>query len=134
MTARPTVSIVIPAYNEERAIRACVVAAIEQPEPGAGPVAVEIVYRVDPARQAQFLSAAEALGGVRRRNGASVWRLYRDLSYPQRMLERFLVASWVDYQRQRARWTLADERVEEAVRAFQQPGEPVRSAHYLAER
>jgi len=108
--------------------------AIEQPEPGAGPVAVEIVYRVDPARQAEFMSAAEALGSVRRRNGASVWRLYRDLSDPQRMLERFLVASWVDYQRQRARWTLADERVEEAVRAFQQPGEPVRSAHYLAER
>lgn len=30
---RPTVSIVIPAYNEERTIRACVVAAIEQTEP-----------------------------------------------------------------------------------------------------
>ncbi len=29
----PTVSIVIPAYNEERTIRACVVAAIEQTEP-----------------------------------------------------------------------------------------------------
>jgi glycosyltransferase involved in cell wall biosynthesis len=29
----PTVSIVIPAYNEERRIRACVVAAIEQTEP-----------------------------------------------------------------------------------------------------
>ena len=30
MTGGPTVSIVIPAYNEERTIRACVVAAIEQ--------------------------------------------------------------------------------------------------------
>ena len=30
---RPTVSIVIPAFNEERRIRACVVAAIEQTEP-----------------------------------------------------------------------------------------------------
>lgn len=108
--------------------------AIEQPEAGAGPVAVEVVYRIDPARQEQFMNAAEALGNVRRRNGVSVWRLYRDLSDPERMLERFLVASWVDYQRQRARWTLADERVEETVRAFQRPGEPVRSAHYLAER
>lgn len=33
MPARPTVSIVIPAYNEERTIRACVVAALEQTEP-----------------------------------------------------------------------------------------------------
>lgn len=33
MTGGPTVSIVIPAYNEERTIRACVVAAIEQTEP-----------------------------------------------------------------------------------------------------
>jgi glycosyltransferase involved in cell wall biosynthesis len=30
---RPTLSIVIPAYNEERTIRTCVVAAIEQTEP-----------------------------------------------------------------------------------------------------
>jgi glycosyltransferase involved in cell wall biosynthesis len=33
MTGGPTVSIVIPAYNEERTIRACVVAAIEQTVP-----------------------------------------------------------------------------------------------------
>jgi glycosyltransferase involved in cell wall biosynthesis len=33
MTGGPTVSIVIPAYNEERTIRACVVAAIEQTAP-----------------------------------------------------------------------------------------------------
>lgn len=33
MTSGPTVSIVIPAYNEERTIRACVVAAIEQTVP-----------------------------------------------------------------------------------------------------
>src|SRR5688572_20201125 len=33
MTGGPTVSIVVPAYNEERTIRACVVAAIEQTEP-----------------------------------------------------------------------------------------------------
>jgi glycosyltransferase involved in cell wall biosynthesis len=33
MTGGPTVSIVVPAYNEERTIRACIVAAIEQTEP-----------------------------------------------------------------------------------------------------
>ncbi len=33
MTGGPTVSIVIPAYNEERTIRACVVAALEQTAP-----------------------------------------------------------------------------------------------------
>lgn len=32
-SAEPTVSIVIPAYNEERTIRTCVVAALEQTEP-----------------------------------------------------------------------------------------------------
>ncbi|MEO5535415.1 MAG: glycosyltransferase family 2 protein [Pseudolysinimonas sp.] len=33
MTGGPTVSIVVPAYNEERTIRACVVAAVEQTVP-----------------------------------------------------------------------------------------------------
>jgi MFS family permease len=108
--------------------------AIEQPEADAGPVAVEVVYRIPAEMQAAFIEAAEGLGAVRRRNGASVWRLYRDLSEPERLVERFIVASWVDYQRQRARWTQADERIEQEVREFQAPAVPISSAHYVAER
>src|ERR1051325_6679781 len=41
MTDRPRVSIIIPAYNEERAIRACIVAALEQTVPAPEIVVVD---------------------------------------------------------------------------------------------
>lgn len=74
-----------------------------------GPVSVEISYRATAAAQADFIQAAYAVGQSRRRNGARNWRLYRDLADPERFVERFIVESWLDYLRQRARVTQADQ-------------------------
>ena len=102
--------------------------------PEAGPVAVEICYRIDPRRRDEFLRASEPVGRLRRRNGARIWRLYRDLADESVYVERFIVDSWVDYQRQLARSTVADHEHEERIRSFLQAGDQIEVSHYLAER
>lgn len=105
-----------------------------EPDPNAGPVAVEIGYRVRPEATAEFLDALTALREPRRRDGATFWRVYRDLSDPSRYVERFIVTSWADYLHQRARATLAVHEQEERVRSFLLPGEQATVQHYIAER
>lgn len=109
-------------------------AAFTHPPLEAGPVAVELRYEIRPGTREAFIEAATRLGGVRRRNGATFWRLYRDLAGEHRFTERFIVESWVEYQRQLVRATLVDRDIEDAVRAFQQPGVPITTAYFLAER
>ena len=106
----------------------------DEPDPQSGPVAVEIAYRIDPADAAGFLEAVAQLRAPRRRDGATFWRVYRDLSGSGRYVERFIVTSWADYLHQRARGTLADQEIEARVRAFTLEGVPVTMQHYIAER
>ncbi len=105
-----------------------------EPEPQAGPVAVEIAYRIHAAEAASFLDAVELLRVPRQRDGATFWRIYRDLGDPTRYLERFIVTSWADYLRQRERATVADHELEAQVRAFQAEGVAIAMQHYIAER
>jgi MFS family permease len=107
---------------------------VTEPPPEAGPVAVEIGYRIRPESAAAFLETATLLRAPRRRDGATIWRIYRDLGDPSRYVERFIVDSWADYLHQRARATLADQEIESQVRAFLVDGEAVTMSHYLAER
>lgn len=106
---------------------------VDPPHPDAGPVAVEMAYRIRPEDADAFLSAIGELRAPRRRDGASFWRVYRDLSDPSRYFERFIVSSWASYLHQRERATLADQEVEARVRAFVLPGETVSVNHYIAE-
>ena len=105
-----------------------------EPDPEAGPVAVEIGYRIRPEDAQAFLEAVTQLKAPRRRDGATFWRVYRDLADPSHYAERFIVTSWADYLHQRARATLADQEVEAMVRGFLLPGEAVTMQHFIAER
>ena len=105
-----------------------------EPDPEAGPVAVEIGYRIRTGETAAFLDALTLLRAPRRRDGATFWRVYRDLSDPSRYVERFIVTSWADYLHQRARATVAVHDQEAQVRTFLLPGEQVSMQHYVAER
>jgi MFS family permease len=105
-----------------------------QPDPEAGPIAVEIGYRIRADATEPFLDAVSQLRGPRRRDGATFWRVYRDLSDPQRFTERFIVTSWADYLHQRARATMADQEQETRLRAYLLPGEAPQVQHYIAER
>ena len=106
----------------------------DEPHPDAGPVAVEIGYRIRAEETAAFLEAVSLLKAPRRRDGATFWRIYRDLGDPSRYVERFIVTSWADYLHQRARATVADHDQELLVRGFLAPGEAVTMQHYIAER
>jgi MFS family permease len=106
----------------------------EQPLPDDGPVSVEIAYRIRPGEAEEFLNAVSRLRASRRRDGATLWRVYRDLGDPSRYVERFLVASWADYLHQRSRATLADQELEARVRELVREGEAVTTQHYIAER
>ena len=105
-----------------------------EPLPDAGPVAVEVGYRIAPGADAAFLDTISRMKAPRRRDGATFWRVYKDLGEPSRYVERFIVASWADYLHQRARATMADQTLETEVRAFLAPGETARMSHYIAER
>jgi MFS family permease len=105
-----------------------------EPDPEAGPVAVEIGYRIRPEDAPTFLDAVTQLKAPRRRDGATFWRVYRDLADPSHFAERFIVTSWADYLHQRSRATVADQAVEAMVRGFLLPGETVRVQHFIAER
>ncbi|MDP2742479.1 MAG: MFS transporter, partial [Hydrogenophaga sp.] len=105
-----------------------------EPSPEAGPVAVEVGYRIRPGEDKAFLDTIARMKAPRRRDGATFWRVYKDLGEPSRYVERFIVTSWADYLHQRARATMADRVIEVDVRAFLAPGERALMSHYIAER
>ncbi|MFN3494052.1 MAG: MFS transporter [Hydrogenophaga sp.] len=105
-----------------------------EPSPEAGPVAVDVGYRIRPGEDKSFLDTIARLKAPRRRDGATFWRVYRDLGEPSRYVERFIVRSWADYLHQRARATVADRALEAEVRVFLAPGERPMMSHYVAER
>ena len=106
----------------------------DEPNPDAGPVAVEVIYQIREDAAEAFLAEAEQLRAPRQRDGATFWRLYRDLDDRSRYVERFIVQSWADYLHQRARATVADQALKEGLRRFLAEGEVVKIRHYLAER
>ena len=105
-----------------------------EPNPEDGPVSVEIAYCIGDSDAQAFLDAVTQLRAHRRRDGATLWRIYRDMADSSRFVERFIVTSWAAYLHQRARATMADQELELRVREFLAPGETVTMQHYIAER
>ena len=91
-------------------------------------------YRIRPDEDRAFLDTLSRMKASRRRDGATFWRVYKDLGETSRYVERFIVTSWADYLHQRARATVADHALEAEVRAFLAPGESAGMSHYIAER
>jgi MFS family permease len=105
-----------------------------EPHLEAGPIAVEVAYCIGFGRDRSFLDTISHMRAPRRRDGATFWRVYKDLGEESRYVERFIVRSWADYLHQRARATVADQLLEANLREFLAPGESVRMSHYIAER
>jgi len=101
--------------------------------PQDGPVTVQIAYQIHPENRAEFLNRIHAMGINRRRDGASFWRVYRELERPAWYMERFMVDSWSDYLRQQSRATLADREAEVRVRALHIGEEEPPVSHYISE-
>lgn len=102
--------------------------------PADAAVAVQIVYQVTAENRTEFLRQLYAIGKVRRRDGASFWRAYRDMAQETVYVERFLVDSWDQYLRQRSRATLADLEAERRLQAMHAGADAPLTSHYVAER
>jgi hypothetical protein len=83
-----------------------------------GPVRISVEYFVPIDRYAEFTRAIHQLRGVRLRDGAIRWGVFRDAIDPTHLNESFVMESWLDYLRSRERVTLADRQIQNAVYAL----------------
>ncbi|MEP6997389.1 MAG: MFS transporter [Betaproteobacteria bacterium] len=105
----------------------------ETPEPDV-PVMVTIVYRIQPAKRAEFVAAMQGLREMRRRNGAYFWQLFHDSEDPTRFVETFMDESWIEHLRQHERVSVADREIQRRAKQFMIEGESTKSSHWLADR
>ena len=96
-----------------------------------GPVLVTIEYKIDAKDREPFLAALERVAQERRRDGAYAWGVFEDTAEQGRMLETFLVESWLEHLRQHERVTNADRVLQETVGRFQTEGTP-KITHFVA--
>ncbi|MFH5926955.1 MFS transporter [Roseomonas xinghualingensis] len=96
-----------------------------------GPVLIEIEYQSAPERQADFIGALRRFSTVRQRDGATRWDVWEDVEQPGRVIETFVVESWIEHQRQHARVTHSDALDQELLNAFHIGGEPPIVRHFL---
>ncbi len=94
-----------------------------------GPVRVSIDYQIDPRDYAAFTKAAHQLRDVRLRDGAIRWGLYQDALDPAHMNETFVTESWLEYLRQRERFTASDLAIRDHVWSFHRGSETPRISH-----
>jgi MFS family permease len=105
-----------------------------EPLPDRGPVLVQIEYRIDPKRIAEFGAAMWTLRRMRRRDGALSWALYEDAALPGLMIEVFMVESWLEHLRQHERVTHSDRADQDSVELFLIPESAPIVRHMLAVR
>jgi MFS family permease/quinol monooxygenase YgiN len=102
-----------------------------QPAGDRGPVLIEIEYRVDPARLAEFVAALRKFHSVRQRDGAIRWDVWEDAAEEGRVVESFVVESWIEHQRQHSRVTRTDQLDQEMINAFHVGDQPPLVRHLL---
>ncbi|MDM0015325.1 MFS transporter [Variovorax sp. J22P168] len=97
-----------------------------------GPVMVQVEYHVRKQDRTAFWQAVQRLSVERRRDGAYAWGIGEDASDPERLIEWFLVESWVEHLRQHERVSRADADLQgETARYHIGPERPL-VRHYLA--
>ena len=102
-----------------------------EPDPTEGPVRISIEYCIPIEAYAVFTQAVHELRGVRLRDGALRWGIYRDADDPTHLNETFLMESWVDYLRSRERTTAADTAIRDRVYALHQSEKKPRVTHQV---
>jgi MFS family permease len=93
------------------------------PDHNEGPVRISVDYRIPLESYATFLRAIYDLRGVRLRDGAIRWGIYRDADDPTHLNETFIMESWLDYLRSRERTTAADAAIRDRASALHQPAD-----------
>lgn len=102
-------------------------------QPRSGPIVVTIEYRIDEDDVPEFLAVMAERRRIRIRDGARHWSLLRDLGEADLWIERYSVATWVEYVRHNQRRTHADATTTERLMALHKGPDPVR-VHRMIER
>ena len=102
-----------------------------EPLPDDGPVLIQIEYEVDPEMRGEFLRAIHAVEPTRRRNGATSWRVFRDVAEDGHYVERYIINSWAEYVRLRTRMTMADRKLQDRVLELQRKDVPIRVSRLI---
>jgi hypothetical protein len=97
-----------------------------------GPVMVLVEYFIAPAQQPQFTQMMNQLRSIRRRDGAFMWELFTDTEHPNRIVECFMVESWLEHLRQHERATVTDSQVVAKIKTFHQCSEPPKVTHLVS--
>ena len=100
-------------------------------DPNDGPIRISIEYVIPLDQYALFTRLIHELRGVRLRDGALRWGIYRDTHDPTHLNETFLMESWLDYLRSRERVTAADTAIRDRVYALHQTDIPPRVTHQI---
>jgi MFS family permease len=103
-----------------------------QPSLEAGPIMVQVEYRVDPRRADDFRSAIAELGRSRRRSGAIQWWLFQDTADPSRFVETWIEETWADHLRNHERVSVSHRELEQRVRALTQSDSAPATRHFIA--
>lgn len=96
-----------------------------------GPLVVEIEYRVSPDNARAFHNLMQVVQMYRQRNGAYGWSIARDIADPELWTERYHCPTWLDYLRQRNRWTQSERALDHQAAAFHIGPDPVRVRRML---
>ncbi|MCC8946636.1 MFS transporter [Bradyrhizobium sp. Arg62] len=96
-----------------------------------GPLVVEIEYRVAPENARAFHKVMQDIQLSRQRNGAYGWSIARNIADPDLWTERYHCPTWLDYLRQRNRWTQSDRAMDQEAAAFHIGPDPVRIRRLL---
>jgi MFS family permease len=102
-----------------------------EPEMSDGPVRIMLDYDIDPDDYNEFVRAIHALRDVRLRDGAMRWGVFQDANDPRHFNETFVMESWIDYLRQRERFTASDRTIRDRVASFHRGKEPPRISHMI---
>ncbi|MDF0498659.1 MFS transporter [Bradyrhizobium yuanmingense] len=96
-----------------------------------GPLVVEIEYRVAQENARAFHNVMQDVQLYRQRNGAYGWSIARDIADPELWTERYHCPTWLDYLRQRNRWTQSERALDRRAVAFHIGSGPVRNRRML---
>jgi MFS family permease len=107
-----------------------------EPEMSDGPVRIVIDYEIDPEDYNTFVHAIHDLRDVRMRDGAMRWGIFLNAGDPRHLTETFIMESWIDYLRQRERFTTSDRTIRDRVVSLHRGEEAPRITHtiYAKER
>ena len=103
-----------------------------EPPLEAGPIMVQVEYRVDPPRLDDFRRAVAEMGRNRRRDGAVQWWLFQDTADPSRFVETWIEMTWAEHLRYHDRVSVTHQALEQRVRGLLRSGSVPVTRHFVA--